>query len=271
MTENLTESSAETAPVEQPDAGGPTAEAAPPRRRPARRAAKLDLVLAAAVDRAREGVLDIAPSEQIGAHVGSVADGDRLVTHRFEAKLAGYAGWQWYATLARVPRGKDATVCEVGLLPSEKSLLAPEWVPWADRVRPEEVAAAAEAEAAAAAEAQDDAESAPVADTAEEIAEAVGQDAAPKETSATAGEDEATNEEASSPEGEDAAVEEAPAETGEDEATNEEATASAGGDAAVEEAPAEAGEDEAADAAAGEKLTEAAATDTTEDFTEATS
>ncbi|MFT4471348.1 DUF3027 domain-containing protein [Arthrobacter sulfonylureivorans] len=219
MTENLTGSSAEPAPVEQPDAGGTTTEAAPPRRRPARRTPKLDLVLAAAVDRAREGVLDIAPSEQIGAHVGSVADGDRLVTHRFEAKLAGYAGWQWYATLARVPRGKDATVCEVGLLPSEKSLLAPEWVPWADRVRPEEVAAAAEAEAAAAAEAQDDAESAPVADTAEEVPESAGQvDAANEETSATAGED-----------------------------------------AAVAEAPAAAGEDEAA------------ATDTTEDFTEATS
>ena len=152
MTENLIDSGAETAPVEQPVAGGAETEAAP-RRRPARRTAKLDLVLAAAVDRAREGVLEIAPTEQIGAHVGSYADGDRLVTHRFEAELAGYVGWQWYATLARVPRGKEATVCEVGLLPSEKSLLAPEWVPWADRVRPEEVAAAAEAEAAEAAEA----------------------------------------------------------------------------------------------------------------------
>ncbi|TJY67501.1 DUF3027 domain-containing protein [Arthrobacter sp. CAU 1506] len=286
MTENLTGSSAETAPVEQPDAGEPTAEAAPPRRRPARRTPKLDLVLAAAVDRAREGVLDIAPPEQIGAHVGSVADGDRLVTHRFEAKLAGYAGWQWYATLARVPRGKDATVCEVGLLPSEKSLLAPEWVPWADRVRPEEVAAAAEAEAAAAAEAQDDADSAPVADTAEEVSEPVDQDAAAEEapaeagedevtneeTSATAGEDDAANEEASASEGEDdAANEETSASEGEDEATNEETSASEGEDEATnEETSASEGED-AADPAAGEKLTEAAATDTTEDFTEATS
>ncbi|MET1155303.1 DUF3027 domain-containing protein [Arthrobacter sp.] len=173
MTENPIDSSAETAPVEQPVAGGPEAEPAP-RRRAARRTAKLDLVLAAAVDRAREGVLEIAPSEQIGAHAGSYADGDRLVTHRFEAKLAGYVGWQWYATLARVPRGKEATVCEVGLLPSEKSLLAPEWVPWADRVRPEEVQAAAEAEAAesaaAGSEAQDGTEAAPA--TADEEAAA---------------------------------------------------------------------------------------------------
>lgn len=139
MTENLTDSSADIPPMEQPLPGAPEAVAAP-RRRAARRAPKLDDVLAAAVDRARTGVLEIAPAEQIGEHVGSFADGDRLVTHRFEAKLAGYAGWQWYATLARIPRGKEATVCEVGLLPSDQSLLAPEWVPWADRVRPEEVA-----------------------------------------------------------------------------------------------------------------------------------
>ena len=47
-------------------------------------------------------------------------------------------------------------MCEVGLLPGPDALLAPEWVPWAARVRPEELAqeqeeAAAEAEAAASA------------------------------------------------------------------------------------------------------------------------
>jgi hypothetical protein len=251
MTENLIDSGAETAPVEQPVAGGSEAEAAP-RRRPARRTAKLDLVLAAAVDRAKEGVLEIAPSEQIGAHVGSYADGDRLVTHRFEAMLAGYVGWQWYATLARVPRGKEATVCEVGLLPSERSLLAPEWVPWADRVRPEEVAAAAEAEAAEAAEAQaesqDGDEAAPATDMAEEVS-----------ATATAGQDEAADPEAAATM--DAADQAAPA------AADQAAPAAAGEDAADAAAPA----DEAADAPAGEDLTEATATDATKDFTEATS
>jgi len=125
--------------AENPTALESGAAAAPAPRRPARRAAKLDAVLAAAVDSARAGVLAIAPAEQVGAHVGAWPEGERLVLHRFEARLAGYGGWQWYATVARVPRGKQATVCEVGLLPSEDSLLAPEWVPWADRVRPEDV------------------------------------------------------------------------------------------------------------------------------------
>jgi Protein of unknown function (DUF3027) len=111
------------------------------RRRAAARKPKLDALLAAAVDVARNGVLELAPAAQVGEYAGAVADGDRLVTHRFEARVPGYVGWQWFATLSRVPRGKNATVCEIGLLPSERSLLAPEWVPWAERIRPEDVAA----------------------------------------------------------------------------------------------------------------------------------
>ncbi|MCU1515634.1 MAG: hypothetical protein JWQ75_355, partial [Pseudarthrobacter sp.] len=55
-----------------------------------------------------------------------------------------YLGWQWYAVLTRNSRSKVVTVNELGLLPSEESILAPEWVPWAERVRPED---AQEAEA----------------------------------------------------------------------------------------------------------------------------
>lgn len=120
------------------------------------RKAKLDEILAEAIDHAREALLEIAAPDSVGDHVEVVCDGERLVTHRFEALVNGYGGWHWYATLSRIPRAKvqDITVCEVGLLPGPDALLAPEWVPWAARVRPEELAqeqeeAAAEAEAAA--------------------------------------------------------------------------------------------------------------------------
>jgi hypothetical protein len=127
----------------------PETVAAPaPRRRVYRRAPKLDAVLAEAIERARQGVLEIAPADQVGQHVSAVAEGERLVVHRFEARVPGYGGWQWFASVARVPRSKHVTVCEVGLLPSGQSLLAPDWVPWAERVRPEEAAEAREAEAA---------------------------------------------------------------------------------------------------------------------------
>lgn len=132
---------------EPADAGTPTAEAPKAPRRAVRRPTKPDAVLAAAVETARAGLLEVVPAEQIGAYAGAVPEAERLVTHRFESLRPGYNGWQWYATVARVPRGKVATVCEIGLLPSENAVLAPEWVPWSERVRPEDVAAEEAAEA----------------------------------------------------------------------------------------------------------------------------
>ncbi|WP_291793040.1 DUF3027 domain-containing protein [Brevibacterium sp.] len=106
--------------------------------RPARRAAPpvLDAVLAAAVDVARGALLEVAPETEIGAHLGSVAEGTRLVTHSFECTAPAYRGWHWVAVLARAPRSKKATVCETALLPGPDALLAPEWVPWEKRLQP---------------------------------------------------------------------------------------------------------------------------------------
>jgi hypothetical protein len=118
---------------------------------PVWRTGKPDAVLAAAVDVARAAVETIAPAEQIGRHLGARTEGDRLVTHLFESKLAGYGGWQWYAVLTRNSRSKVVTVDELGLLPSEDSILAPEWVPWAERVRPEDAQDDGSAEQVAAA------------------------------------------------------------------------------------------------------------------------
>jgi hypothetical protein len=97
-----------------------------------------DAVLAAAVDTARTAIEGIAKASEIGDHLAARTEGDRVVTHLFESRLPGYIGWQWYAVLTRNSRSKVITVNELGLLPSEGSILAPEWVPWAERVRPED-------------------------------------------------------------------------------------------------------------------------------------
>ncbi|GAA1353990.1 DUF3027 domain-containing protein [Falsarthrobacter nasiphocae] len=115
----------------------PEAGAAP--KRPARkRAPKPDALVAEAVDAARSALEDAFPGEAIGDHLGAQPEEDRVMTHRFTAQKQGYRGWQWYATLARAPRAKKITVNEIGLLPGEGALLAPAWVPWADRLRPED-------------------------------------------------------------------------------------------------------------------------------------
>ena len=116
------------------------AKAAPKRKAgvPVWRTGKPDAFLAAAADVARAAIEGITPAATIGPHLGAKSEGDRLVTHLFESRLAGYGGWHWYAVLTRNSRSKVVTVDELGLLPSEESILAPEWVPWAERVRPED-------------------------------------------------------------------------------------------------------------------------------------
>lgn len=95
---------------------------------------KKDATLAEAVELAREALLEVAPAGQIGEHRAAVPEEDRLLTHRFLAEKPGYHGWEWFVTVARAPRAKKVTVCELGLLPGEDALLAPPWVPWAERM-----------------------------------------------------------------------------------------------------------------------------------------
>ena len=64
------------------------------------------------------------------------SDGDRVVTHLFACLDPAYMGWRWAVTVARASRAKVVTVDECVLLPGPDSLLAPDWVPWSERVRP---------------------------------------------------------------------------------------------------------------------------------------
>ncbi|MFC9333517.1 DUF3027 domain-containing protein [Arthrobacter sp. NPDC057009] len=125
----------------EPEQAESKAEPKAPKRRagvPVWRTGKPDAVLAAAVGTARTAIEGIAKASEIGDHLAARTEGDRVVTHLFESRLPGYVGWQWYAVLTRNSRSKVITVNELGLLPSENSILAPEWVPWAERVRPED-------------------------------------------------------------------------------------------------------------------------------------
>jgi hypothetical protein len=108
--------------------------------RPARaRTWELDEACAAAVDLARSAAEDAAGPGQVGEHLDARAEGDRVVTHLFRCTDPGYVGWHWAVTVARASRAKVVTVSETVLLPGPDSLLAPEWVPWSDRVRPGDV------------------------------------------------------------------------------------------------------------------------------------
>ncbi|MDN6565890.1 MAG: DUF3027 domain-containing protein [Actinomyces sp.] len=108
-------------------------------RSPRARRPRPDAVLEGAVEMAREAAESVARRGTVGDHEGVHLEGERLLTHYFATLEPGYAGWRWAVTLSRVPRGKVATVCEVDLVPGNGALLAPDWVPWEDRLRPSDV------------------------------------------------------------------------------------------------------------------------------------
>lgn len=95
-----------------------------------------DQACAEAVDLARDAVVAVVGAAQVGDHLGVQAEGDRIVTHLFECADPAYAGWRWAVTVVRAPRAKAVTVSETVLLPGPGALLAPDWVPWQDRLRP---------------------------------------------------------------------------------------------------------------------------------------
>jgi hypothetical protein len=98
---------------------------------------RLDAVCAAAVDTAREAaVADAGNAAEVGDHLGVLAEGERLVVHRFVCLTPAYRGWYWAVSVARASRARNVTVDEVVLLPGEEALVAPAWVPWSERLQP---------------------------------------------------------------------------------------------------------------------------------------
>lgn len=116
-----------------------TTEAAPSGA--GRAGGKSDAVLAAAADQARTALLEIAEPGTVGGHLGMEMLGERLAMHWFECTSTGYGGWRWGVSVARVSRSKTATVCETNLLPGPDSVLAPEWLPYAERLAPGDLGA----------------------------------------------------------------------------------------------------------------------------------
>ncbi|MGX2995425.1 DUF3027 domain-containing protein [Streptomyces sp. JNUCC 64] len=95
-----------------------------------------DRACAEAVELARAAAEEAAAPGVVGEHVGMVVEGDRVLTHLFECKEPGYRGWRWATTVARASRARVVTIDETVLLPGPDALLAPEWLPWSERLRP---------------------------------------------------------------------------------------------------------------------------------------
>ncbi|MDO5053677.1 MAG: DUF3027 domain-containing protein, partial [Pseudoclavibacter sp.] len=98
---------------------------------------------APAVALARAALEQIAPAGQLGAFSDIVAEDGEVFAVRFHAVAPGYPDWLWSASLVQLP-GLEPSVLEVGLLPGADALLAPAWVPWAERLAEYEAGRTAE-------------------------------------------------------------------------------------------------------------------------------
>jgi hypothetical protein len=99
----------------------------------------LDKACADAVDLAKEAAERLSGVFGVGEHLGVQPEDVRMATHYFECTHPGYPGWRWAVTVVRASRARVVTVNEVALLPGEKALLAPAWVPWSERVQPGDI------------------------------------------------------------------------------------------------------------------------------------
>ncbi len=102
---------------------------------PAQPSAALVAVLEGAVEQARQAIVE-SSGEAVGDYLGVTIEDEASATHRFLTTLPGYQGWQWAVVAAAYPGAAHATISEVVLVPGPTALLAPQWVPWEQRVRP---------------------------------------------------------------------------------------------------------------------------------------
>ncbi|MFM6968232.1 MAG: DUF3027 domain-containing protein [Microbacteriaceae bacterium] len=88
----------------------------------------------------RDALAQITPTGTIGELVSSEQT-DNIATLRFTSHMPGYGGWDWVVSLA--VEGDDTTILETELVAGDEAVVAPDWVPWADRLRDYEESLAA--------------------------------------------------------------------------------------------------------------------------------
>jgi hypothetical protein len=92
-------------------------------------------VLESGADAARAALAEVG-ADGVGEHLGVTAEDDVSATHHFACTMHGYRGWQWAVVVAAAPGTTSATVSESALLPGPDAIIAPEWLPWDQRVQP---------------------------------------------------------------------------------------------------------------------------------------
>ena len=133
-------------------------------------------------DFARTALIEAAGRSKVGNFIEVFEEEEGVATFLFENNQKGYVGWRWSITVFQADKKSVATVSEIVLLPGPDSLVAPDWVPWSERLA-DYKALQLELEKQAALEAEEeDEESDDDSDETEDEVEEISEDVAETET-----------------------------------------------------------------------------------------
>jgi hypothetical protein len=85
-------------------------------------------------DFARTALIEATSKSKVGNFIEVFEEGEGVATYLFENNQKGYVGWRWSVTIFQADPSEAATVSEILLMPGPDSLVAPDWVPWSERL-----------------------------------------------------------------------------------------------------------------------------------------
>ncbi len=88
-----------------------------------------DAVCVDAVVSARAALIEAVDPKDVGAHLGHVVEGDRLVSHLFGCERAGYGGWRWCVVVSRASGQRSVSVNVVVLVRTDYVFFFQSWFP----------------------------------------------------------------------------------------------------------------------------------------------
>ncbi len=85
-------------------------------------------------DFARIALIEATSKSKVGNFIEVIDEGENVASYLFENNQKGYVGWRWSVTIFQANSNEPATVSEIVLMPGPDSLVAPDWVPWSERL-----------------------------------------------------------------------------------------------------------------------------------------
>ena len=83
---------------------------------------------------ARAELISSAGVSKVGNFIEVVLEDKDVATFLFENNQKGYVGWRWSVSVFQAKKDQPATISEIVLVPGDSSLVAPDWVPWSERL-----------------------------------------------------------------------------------------------------------------------------------------